>query len=513
MYDLLIKNGTLIDGSGAAPFTADLAIQNGKIARLAPSIAPNEAVKIIDAAGLTVTPGFIDSHSHSDSAILTWPDQKEKLEQGITLSVTGQCGSSQAPRQTENGLYRMSDFLQDADRAPQGSGALCLVGHGSIRAAVLRNENRRPTAEELEQMKALLRDAMESGCLGMSLGLIHVPGCYAETEELIALAKVVAEYNGLITAHIRNEADYVLNAITEFITVIKASGARGVISHLKAMERHNWGKVAEALRLINDANADGCDIYCDVYPYCASSTNLQTRVLPAQFHPPGTQKALDLLNNKEVMTRIRQWAEDRWHGDLSWILISACDSHPEYVGKRLSKIAAMRDSNDQLQTAYDLLLENSTIVRGCFFMMCEEDMEQALSFERAMICTDSSCAEGKTSYHPRLRASFIRVLAHYVRERGIVSLPEMIRKMTSLPAAVYGLPQKGLLVPGYDADLNIFDYEALQDQADFTHCTAPNAGLRYVLVDGEIAVTDGVHNGLRRAAVLRRTGYSTGRKR
>lgn len=506
MYDLLIKNGTLIDGSGAAPFAADLAIQNGKIAKIAPSIDLSEAAKAIDATGLTVTPGFIDSHSHSDRAILTWPDQKEKLEQGITLSVTGQCGSSPAPQQTENGFYRMSDFLQDADRVPQGSGALCLVGHGSIRAAVLHNENRRPTAAELEQMKALLCDAMESGCLGMSLGLIYIPGSYAETEELIALAKIVAEYNGLITAHIRNEADYLLEAVTEFITIIKASGARGVISHLKAMERHNWGKVTEAIRLINDANASGCDIYCDVYPYCASSTNLQARVLPALFHPPGTKNALDLLHNEEIMAQIRQWAKERWHGDLSWILISACNSHPEYVGKRLNEIAAMRGSNDQLQTAYELLQENTTTVSGCFFMMCEEDMEQALAFERAMICTDSSCAEGKTSYHPRLRASFIRVLAHYVRERGIVSLPEMIRKMTSLPAAVYGLTQKGLLAPGYDADLNLFDYEALQDQADFADCTAPNAGLRYVLVAGEIAVTDGVHNGLRRAAVLRKTG-------
>lgn len=502
MYDLLIQNATIIDGTGTAPFMADLAVSLGKIAAIAPSIDTSEATEVLDAAGLTVTPGFIDSHSHSDSAILTWSDQKEKIEQGIVLSVTGQCGSSQAPRRKEDGLYRMSDFLKEATKVPQGSGAVCLIGHCSVRSAVMQNENRQPTAGELEQMKALVRNAMESGCIGMSFGLIYIPGCYAQTDELIVLAKVVAEYGGLISAHIRNEGDQLLEAVEEFITIIKAAGVRGVISHLKAAEQHNWGKVQTAIQMIEAANANGADIYCDVYPYCASSTSLHARLLPVQFHPPGTKNVLDLLDNEDILDRIRSWAWDRWHGDFSWILITRCQGHPEYLGKRLSEIAAMRGSNDQLQTGFELLRETQNSVSACFFTMCEDDVARALRFERSMICTDSSSACGNTSYHPRLRASFVRALAYYVRERGVVSLPEMIRKMTSLPAHVYGLTGKGRIAPGYDADLCIFDLQTLQDQADFVNCTVKNEGLSYVLVAGETVVTDGVHNGKRNAKIL-----------
>lgn len=502
MYDLIIKNGTLIDGSGAAPFVGDLAIQGGKIAAIAPSLPSSEAAELLDASGLTVTPGFIDSHSHSDRSILPYPDQKEKLEQGITMAVTGQCGGSQAPKRREDGIYKMSDFHREAAQVPQGSGAVNLVGHGTIRSAVMANENRDPSPEELEQMKALLRDALESGAIGMSVGLIYVPSCYSKTEELVEMAKVVAEYNGLLTAHIRNEGDKLLESIDEFLSIIKAAKVRGVISHLKAAEKQNWGKVQTAIQMIEAANAEGFDVHFDAYPYNASSTSLIARVLPSQFHPAGIKNTMDILDMPETLDSIRAWAWDRWSGDLSWILITTCKGHPEYEGKRLSEIAAMRGSDDQLETSYELLRETGNKVNACYFTMCEEDVELALSHPKGMICTDSAAACGASSYHPRLRASFIRALSHYCLEKGIVSLPEMIRKMTSLPAKVYGLPTKGLLACGYDADLCIFDAANLKDCADFTHCTEKNQGLHYVLVAGEVVVTDGVHNGKRNASVI-----------
>lgn len=503
MYDLIIKNGTLVDGSGSAPLTADLAISGGKIAAIAPSIDASLADKVLDASGLTVTPGFIDSHSHSDRSILPYPDQKEKLEQGIIMSVTGQCGGSQAPkRQADGTLYKMSDFQADAAKVPQGSGAVNLVGHGTIRSAVMANENRDPSFEELEQMKALLRDAMESGAIGMSVGLIYVPSCYSKTEELVEMAKVVAEYNGLLTAHIRNEGDKLLEAIGEFLSIIKAANVRGVISHLKAAEKHNWGKVQTAIQMIEEANAEGFDVHFDAYPYNASSTSLIARVLPSHFHPAGIKNPMDILDMPETLNAIRSWAKDRWNGDFSWILITTCKDHPEYEGKRLSEIAAMRGSDDQLETSYELLRETGNKVNACYFTMCEEDVELALSHPKGMICTDSAAACGASSYHPRLRASFVRALSHYCLEKGIVTLPEMIRKMTSLPAKVYGLPSKGLLAPGYDADICIFDAGKLHACSDFTHCTDKNEGLSYVLVAGEVVVEDGVHNGKRNASVV-----------
>ena len=505
MYDLVIKNGTIIDGTGAAPYQADLAIKEGKIAHIAQSLKCTGSTTVIDAAGLTVTPGFIDSHSHSDRSILPYPDQKEKLEQGITVSVTGHCGGSQAPKRMGDTIYKMSDFLREASKVPQGSAAVNLVGHGSIRSAVMANENRRPTPEEMEQMKELLRDALESGAIGMSLGLIYVPSCYSETEELTEMARVVASYDGLVTAHIRNEGDFLLESVEEFIAIIKASKAHGVISHLKAAEKHNWGKVNTALQMIDEARAEGYDIYCDVYPYCASSTSLIARVLPSQFHPAGTKSAVALLDDPEVLVPIKAWARERWKGDLSWIQITSCAGHPEYAGKRLHEIAAIRGSEDQLETAYELIRESNNQVNASFFTMCEEDVERVLSYERSMICTDSAAACGSTSYHPRLRASFVRALSRYVRERGTLTLPEMIRKMTSLPAQVYGLREKGILAPGYDADLCIFDAARIRDCADFTHCTDKNEGLSYVLVGGEIVVTDGVHNGKRNAGIYLRS--------
>lgn len=503
MYDLLIKNASILDGTGKSAYQADLGIQNGKITRIAQGLSSGK--KIIDASGLTASPGWIDSHSHSDRTILPYPDQKEKVEQGITLSIVGQCGSSVAPCvQAEGTLHTMSDFISLADAAPQGSGSAMLVGFNTLREAVLGTENRAPSADELEKMKALLRNAMESGAIGMSLGLIYVPGCYAQTDEVIEIAKVVGEYGGVLTSHLRDEGDYLLESVDEFLQIIRASGCRGVFSHHKAAMRWNWGKVKDSLAMIDQANTAGMDVYLDVYPYCASSTVLAARYVPPQFHPAGTTNVPALLNNPEIYNRVKAWGQDRFQNDLSWTMINSCPMYPEYEGLNLNEIADLRGDADRMDTALHLIQETNGSVSASFFMMCEEDVEYIIAHPRAMSCTDSAAAGKSTFYHPRLGASFPRMLGRYVRERGVVTLPEMIRKMTSLPAHVYGLTGKGIIAEGMDADLCIFNADTIIDHADFIHFSLPNEGLQYVIIDGKIVLEDGKYNGTRAAKVIRR---------
>ena len=291
MYDLVIKNGNIIDGTGSPSYHCDIAICEGKIVRMSKNITGGK--QIVDAAGLVVTPGFIDSHSHSDTQILTRPDQIEKIEQGITTSIAGQCGGTKAPISIDakvcevgdfgknTDVYRtMGNFLSIAKDIPLGSNIATFVGHRALRSAVIGEENRNPSPEELEQMKALLRDGMEHGALGVSFGLIYHPSCFAHTDELIALAKTAAQYNGLVSAHIRNEGDELVQATEEFITIIKASGARGILSHHKAAYKNNWGKVSATLRMIDKANED-------VYDGDGNSCNNRISGLRLPSLPPG----------------------------------------------------------------------------------------------------------------------------------------------------------------------------------------------------------------------------------
>lgn len=504
MNDLLIRNASVLDGTGADAYFADIAIKDGKIVGIGRELG--EAERVIDAVGLTVSPGWIDSHSHSDNAIFAYPDQTEKVEQGITFSITGQCGSSSAPVRREDGsVESVDEFLTRAEGIAQGSGAKLLIGHGTLRRAVMQNENRAPTEKELEEMKRLLRDGLRAGALGLSFGLIYVPGCYASFDELCALARVVADEHGVITAHMRSEGDMLIDAVQEMIDIHRASGCRTIISHHKAAGgRANWGKVKTTLAMIDRANEEGGDMYFDVYPYCASHTSLRATFLPKKFHPEGLTNELSLLDDQEICKEIKVWANARWHNEFEWVLVVYCKNHPEYEGVTLQKIADLRgQSDDRMQAAFDILRESGGACNACYFTIGEDDVEYVLAHPRAMICTDASVARGQSIYHPRLRGTFPRALGHYVRERSVTSLPEMIRKMTSLPASVYGLQGKGRIEIGADADLCIFDSEEIADQADYQHCTRKNKGLYYVIIDGEVVLEDNVYLGKRCAKIYR----------
>ncbi len=261
MFDILIKNGTVLDGSGKEGLAADVAVKDGKIAVIGFDLG--NAKTVLDATGLMVTPGFIDSHSHADSVVLKYPLQPEKVEQGITTSIGGQCGSTLYPAWEEDRLIPMSEFIERAKNVPQGANIATFAGHKAIRKAVMGMEVRPATEDEIEKMKVLLEDAMDAGAVGVSFGLIYTPSCYAETEELIALARVAKEKGGMVSAHIRSESDQLVEAVEEFITIVKASDARGVLSHHKACGFKNHGKVHTTLKMLEKANREGCDIYCD----------------------------------------------------------------------------------------------------------------------------------------------------------------------------------------------------------------------------------------------------------
>lgn len=508
MYDLLVKNGKVIDGTGSEGYFSDVAIENGKIIKIGKDIDGGK--RVIDASGLVVTPGFIDSHSHSDKNLLTYPEQIEKVEQGITTSVAGMCGSSIYPNAKENPggdsfldkYETMGELLSRADSIAQGSNTAIFVGHRNLRSSVMGMENREPTEEEMNEMKALLRDGLENGAIGISFGLIYTPSSYAKTDELIELARVASEYGALVSAHIRDEGDFVEEAVEEFITIIKASGARGIISHHKAMHRKNHGKVNNTLKMIEEANAEGFDIYCDVYPYIASETTLEARFIPGEYRK-GSEKLVEFLNDEKICREIKEINLEKWGSDLSWVLINKCEGYPGYTGLTLDKISELH-GKDVYETIFDILRESGGSAQAAYFTMSEEDVDTVISYPRSMICTDSSAARGMPLYHPRLRGSFPRALGHYVRERSVVTLPEMIRKMTSLPAYVYGLETKGIIKEGMDADICIFDSEKICDRADFADCTLRAEGLSCVIVGGAVAAEDAVYTGAMSGKVLLR---------
>jgi len=495
MYELLIKNIAVLDGTGKDAFIADIGIKAGKIACIGETISGGE--RVLDGTGLTVSPGWIDSHSHSDKAIFAYPDQKEKVEQGITFSITGQCGSSVVPAAKET----VGTFLEKAAQVPQGSGSALLIGHNSLRKVVMGTENRDPTSDELEKMKAILAEALEQGAIGMSLGLFYVPGCYAKPEEVHALAKVVAEHGGLLASHIRNEGDQLIEAVQEYLDVIADSGCRAVFSHHKAAWEENHGKVRQTLAMIDEANAAGADIYLDAYPYNASHTSMMARFVPKMFHPAGTTSVLGLLDDPVICEKIKAWGRNRWRNDLSSALVTEFPGGEEYEGKNVNEIADLWGMEDRFDAAFEVIRRSGGKAQGCYFSMSPEDVAYVLAHPRAMICTDSSVAGAAEHYHPRLRASFPRALGRYAREMGVVSVPEMIRKMTSLPAHVYGLTGKGLIAEGMDADLCIFNADTVQDRADYQHCGLNNVGLEYVIIDGKIVLEQGVYNGTRAGKV------------
>ncbi len=522
MLDLVIEGAEVVDGTGAAGGRADVGVRDETIAALG-DLSRSAAGSRLSASGRVLAPGFIDMHSHSDWRLWANRRAESKIRQGVTTEVVGNCGFSPAPVSTEflddlrgYALYvpkgmdfawrSVVDYLRAFDREGTAVNTVHLVGHGTVRIATMGFARRPPTAQELATMQRLMGDAMDGGAWGLSTGLIYAPGSYAATEEIVAIARVVGRHRGFYASHIRGEGATVLEAVAEAIRVGREGEVPVQVSHVKAAGRPNWGKVAQALALIDAARAEGLDVMADVYPYTASSTTLRT-LLPDWALEGGIDAMLKRLSDPSERARIRRDLEappqrgqsllDR----VGWenIMISYSRHRKDAEGRRLSEIAAARGM-DPLDAAFELLTDEAGRAYMILFQLDESDLRRALAHPQVMIGSDGSSlapygelGEGKP--HPRSYGTFPRVLGEYAREQRVLSLPQAVHKMTGLPARRLGLTDRGAIRVGARADLVVFDPRHVADRATYEDPHRYPTGVEHVLVNGRFVIKGGEHTG------------------
>ncbi len=530
MYDILIKNGTVVDGTGADAFSADIAVKNGVIAAIAPQITL-PAAEVIDAVGLIVAPGFIDSHTHSDISAAAGSDSYNFLEQGTTTQVAGQCGNSPAPYY--DGAFesaglppemiemakvlcaKPSVFMAHAKRAGYGTNMAFFVGHGALRGHAAGFSDAKLTRAQVDDMRENLIDAMDSGYLGYSSGLVYAPSVYADTEELTELAKVMKPYGGTYVTHIRGEGDNLEAAVAEAISIAGDAGVPLFISHLKVGGRHNEGKSASVLKMIDDAAARGMAVHGDNYPFTAGSAQLCSQI-PPKYLVGGVQKMLELIRGSE--TRARVYDSMFNHSDefesaiylagFDGTLVSDAPHTPRYVGMTIADIAKERNAAP-FDALCDLLLENGGEGQGIYFTICESDMRRFMAHPLVVCGSDWSDYEKRfdpgtaDGGHPRGTGTMPRRL-EMCRDLKLRTLEDNIRSMTSLAARAAGISGRGHLCRGFGADITIFDYEHVRCNADFKHPFRRNDGIRTVIVNGKVAVREGLAVGERAGIVITR---------
>lgn len=524
-FDMIIKKGRIVDGTGNPWFRADLGIKDGKISKIG-DLTGEDGERVIDASGLVVSPGFIDIHTHSDTILLTNPSGDAHIRQGVTMNLIGNCGSGPAPvsdavrLRYEESLMRsniemdwstLGEFLEKVEKSGVSINVAALVGNATVRMAVMGMERRAPTAKELEEMKKLVAEAMEDGAFGLSTGLFYAPSGYADTEEVVELAKVAARYGGIYATHIRGEGDPLLDAVREAITIGERAGIPVEIAHHKAMGKKNWGKVKETLRMMDEAWKRGVEVNCDVYAWRAGATGLAA-TLPHWVHEGGTPKLIGRLKDPETRQRIKKdMAEGlpEWESvvhEIGWenVMISSCPRHREYEGRMVADLAAGKGV-DPYDFVFDLLIEGEGQTGMIIFGMTEDDVVTVLKSPFSMIGSDSSAiAPGEGKPHPRTYGNFVKVLGEYVRDRGVLTIEQAVRKMTSLPAQKLGLLDRGLLREGAWADVVVFDPETVASRATYMDPQQFPVGVNLVIVNGVVTVEDGQHTEARAGKVLRR---------
>ena len=493
-HDLVIRGGTVYDGSGAPGVRADVAVRGDRIVGVG-SVMERGGVEI-DATGLAVSPGFIDVHSHDDFAVLTDPRMAFKVMQGVTTDVVGNCGSGVIPFEAALQRFRRFDpgganpptwdslrtYMARIDEVTPSCNVAVLLGHGSLRYGAMGLDQREPAAPELDRMRAWVREGVEAGAVGLSTGLIYEPGRYARTEEVIALARELGRDGGLYATHMRNEADGLLDAVAEAIRIGEEGGVPVQISHHKASDRNNWGRVRDSLRLIEEARARGLDVTADQYPYTAGSTSLHAVIDNGAFRSdsPG---GLGRLAGADV-------------------LIASAPKHPEWEGLRLSELGGWWGLSDE-QVAQRI---DEAEGEACFvvvFTMHENDVRTVMAHPTTMIGSDGVPAAGSKP-HPRLYGCFPRVLGHYVREEGVLDLPTAIHRMTGMPAAKFRLVDRGVVRASAFADLVVFDSARIRDTATYDDPRRFPEGIRAVYVNGVAVARDGAHTGARAGRALHR---------
>jgi N-acyl-D-amino-acid deacylase len=531
---ILIKNATIIDGTNTNSYMGNIFIENKRIAAIGDlnfideSIALN--VKVINAAGLIVSPGFIDTHSHSDLKALTEPDVLPKLMQGITTEVLGQDGISMAPlpipyikawRKNLAGLDGESNeinweyettknYLSMLEQAKPALNESYLLPHGNVRMEAMGLEDREPSEEEIKKMCEITRREMQSGCLGLSSGLIYMPCAYSNTRELIEICKVVAEYDGVFVVHQRSEADTIIESMKEIIQIGKQSGVRIHFSHFKVCGKKNWKYLDEMLDLLESAQKEGITVSLDQYPYVAGSTMLSV-ILPPWVHDGGTDQLVERLKSKELRERMKQDIKNEipgWDNFIDfagvegiYVTSVATDQNKDAVGLSLLQLGELRNK-EPLEAAFDLLLEEENAVGMVDFYGLEEHVIKIMKRRETNICTDGLLSG---TPHPRVYGSFPRVLGKYLREEKVLTIEEAVHKMTGKAAAALNIKERGFLKAGYYADITIWNPDTIIDKGTFENPKQYPDGIAYVIVNGEIAVENGKYTKNRSGMVIRRS--------
>jgi N-acyl-D-amino-acid deacylase len=514
-FDVVVRDGHVFDGSGRPAFRADVGIVGDRVVAIGKLEAAN-AARIVDATGRFVAPGFIDAHTHSDMACFLGPNHVDvataAVRQGVTTDVCGNCGFSPFPcppgrapdlvrhlgalfASAPIGWTDLAGYAKAVRERGLVANLAPLVGHGSVRAAVLGFEDRPARIDELAAMTRLLDEALEQGAVGLSSGLVYTPGAFAGTEELVALAKSVGHHRRIYTTHIRGETDMVVEAVAEAIRIGREAAVPVHISHHKAAGRKNWGKTEETLELVSSSRSAGQDVTMDMYPYTAASTLLYA-LLPNWAQAGGLDALLDRLRDSQARERV---CRDFEQGSASWqnipeaagwdsIVISNCPGRDELNGHSIANLAAEAGQSPP-EYAFDLLLGQRGQVMVIIHMMDEADVRRVLAYDATLIGSDGIPLPGKP--HPRWAGTFSRMLGRYSRELKLLDLATLIRKMTSQAADRFGLTGRGSLAIGSYADLVVFDYATVLDTATFESPLTTPIGIQNVFVNGGEVVRDG----------------------
>ncbi|MCY4029201.1 MAG: D-aminoacylase [Acidobacteria bacterium] len=503
-FDLLIRGGRLVDGTGNPWVRGDVAVRGDRIARIG-HLPDAAAERVIDAAGLVVAPGFVDPHTHAVRGIYDVPTADNYLLQGVTTVTEGNDGASPWP---------VGEHLARIAATRISPNWAVFVGQGTIRRRVLGNEEREPTRDELERMRTLVARAMEEGALGLSTGLFYVPGSFADTAEIIALAEGAGRYGGIYISHMRDEALRLLDSVRETIRIGEEAAVPVQMTHHKAVSRDMWGRSAESLALVDAARARGVDITIDQYPYTASQTSI-TAVVPQWAQAGGTGELIERLRDPETRRRIREEIvyrieHDRGGGDPANIVIGLSPWDRSLEGRSLADILIGRGAEPTVANAAELVMEivEHGGARAIYHAMDEGDVERIMRHPATAIGSDGGISVfGESVPHPREYGTFARVLGRYVRDRGVLTLEEAVRKMSAATAQRIGLRARGLLREGFFADIAVFDPERVIDRATFEQPHQYAEGVEYVLVNGVVVVDAGEHTGARPGRVL----YGPGR--
>ncbi len=524
--DLVIAGGTVYDGSGGSPYLADIGLSGGAI-RAIGRIGRSRAAAVVEARGLAVSPGFIDIHDHTDTAILVNPKAESAVRQGVTTVVSGQCGGSPFPFSDEGyeesrreldesfGLdldWRdIRGFLGRVERSGPAVNFSTFVGHGTVRGAAMGQDDRAPSAAELERMRELVAEAMAGGALGLSSGLEYTPGSFATTEELIELARVAARTGGLYATHMRDEEAAILEAVEEALRIARETPIRLQISHLKIGFASNWPKLGALMDMIDKARAAGLDLRADRYPYIAGATSLST-LFPIWAREGGTERFVGRLKDPAFDARLRAHLAEQERGYGSWdrILVSevASEKNRPIEGRSVLE-AATEAGRPPYEFMRDLIVEESDRVGMVSFYGHEDVLKRILAHPLVGIGADGGAVApygplSKGKPHPRFYGAFPRALGKYVREEKLVPLEEMVRKMTAMPAAHLGFVRRGQIKVGWAADLCVFDPARIIDKATFQEPAVYPEGVEKVIVNGQVVVDSGEHTGKLAGRVLRK---------